>query len=81
MNELEYDCIEEMERMDKHDLFMESGGDDGQLFPDDPDVCPECGGVMRLVWDNNYGSDADGRRGIRVEWLECRTCGYCPPSE
>jgi len=69
--------MDELER----DVFMESGGDDGKLFPEDPDVCPECGGVMRLVWDNNYGADADGRRGVRVEWYECRSCEYCPGVE
>lgn len=26
-------------------------------------------------FDNDYGSDADGNRGIRIEWVECPNCG------
>ena len=61
----------------EQELREEMGADDTPDI-DDPDVCPECGGVIREVTDNNYGSDADGRRGITVKWLECRQCGYEP---
>ena len=61
----------------ERELREEMGADDTPDF-DGSDVCPECGGVIRLVTDNNYGADADGRRGMRVEWMECRNCEYTP---
>jgi len=60
------------------EIREESGADDGKLHPEDPDICPECGGTMRLVWDSNYGADADGRRGMCIEWMECKSCEYVP---
>lgn len=60
------------------EVRLDCGADDGQLFPEDPDICPVCGGVMRLVFDNNYGADADGRRGVKISWMECRSCEHVP---
>lgn len=30
------------------------------------------------VVDPSYGADADGNRGRRIEWVECRKCGEYP---
>ena len=66
-----YDELTELE-----DRF-ERGAGDGRDFPDNPDTCEFCGGTV-VVMTDNYGADADGRRGITVQWLECDTCGEQP---
>lgn len=63
-------------RADELDWELEMGGDDYRDV--EPNICPDCGGIVELMFDNNYGADADGRRGIRIEWLECLKCGYQP---
>ena len=42
---------------------------------ENPGICKYCGGTIVIVTDNNYGADADGRRGIKRQWLECSICG------
>lgn len=37
--------------------------------------CPACGHWNALLDDFVYGVDPDGDP-VRVEWLECRDCGY-----
>ncbi len=70
----DYDCDWfEKDRLEKLDVILECGGDD-EDYPD-PGSCPDCGGELVIASDPNYGADADGNRGIRVEWLECSVCG------
>ena len=71
MDEFEARLIKQEERYEK-------GADDKYHFPDHPDVCEYCGGVVAIVTDNNYGADADGRRGIKVQWVQCMNCGEQP---
>ena len=71
-----FEMMEEEMRAEEWDIKMEKGGDDYRDI--EPDVCPDCGGDVVLMFDNDYGADADGRRGVRVEWLECPRCGFTP---
>ena len=66
--------------MNYKELMEEYGADDGNLYIDNPDNCPEpgCKGIIVVITDNNYGADADGRRGMKVQWKECDTCGEQP---
>ncbi len=39
--------------------------------------CPECGeGTLRFGGYENYGADADGRRGMPIPYFGCDRCGY-----
>jgi len=76
----DYDRMLDEERALEREMRDEMGADDGK-DAHDPEVCPECGGHMREITDNNYGSDADGRRGMKVRWLECARCEYVPKEQ
>ena len=43
----------------------------------EPEECPECG--EQTVFPNGsemYGTDADGRRGVKLYYHLCSECGY-----
>ncbi len=41
----------------------------------EPIICDECSSIMKYYIDYNYGADADGNRGIQIEYWECPECG------
>ena len=69
----EFEDVFEARLIEQEERY-EKGADDKYLFPDHPDTCKYCGGIIVIVTDNNYGADADGRRGIKRQWRECMNC-------
>ena len=63
-------------RADELDWKLEMGGDDYRDV--EPDICPDCGVTVELMIDSDYGADRGGKRGMKIEWLECPRCGYTP---
>ncbi len=55
--------------------------DDYDLYDNYPDeeweasLCEECDQPMIHIVDSNYGADADGNRGMYLDWWECGKCG------
>lgn len=38
--------------------------------------CPNCGSTNIKISKSYENSDADGNRGIWMEWILCHNCGY-----
>ncbi len=65
----------EQDRLDKLDEYLERGGDDYD-YPE-PGTCPECN--EQTLFPNgseNEFTDADGNRGMKVNYYLCSECGY-----
>ena len=37
--------------------------------------CEQCGGILAPNGSDNYGSDRDGRRGRKLYYYQCNSCG------
>lgn len=60
------------ELIDRYNLSVEECYD----IPE-PGICPECGEqTLFATGKENYGADADGRRGVMITNYGCSECGY-----
>ncbi len=64
------DCCDFEDRED-----LRGGADECEEF--EPEICPACGEqTLFPAGSEMYGTDRDGRRGVRVYYTICAECGY-----